>query len=34
MPNGTCGGVRGKGAQVHRKRSPTYSIYLVTAWFP
>ena len=26
MPNGTYGGVRGKGAQTKRSRSPTYSI--------
>ena len=26
MPNGTYGGVRGKGAQAKRSRSPTYSI--------
>ena len=27
MPNGTYGGVRGKGAQAKRSRSPTYSIF-------
>ena len=29
MPNGTYGGVRGKGAQAKRSRSPTYSIMAI-----
>ena len=31
MPNGTYGGVRGKGAQAKRSRSPTYSIG-ISSW--